>query len=68
MWTAVVKAAMPYMQEQGSARHFEFFGIDIIADTAGQCWLVEANRCANEVAAAYLPSHAYLLVCMNYNL
>ena len=55
MWTAVVKAAMPYMQEQGSARHFEFFGIDIIADTAGQCWLVEANRCVNEVASAYLP-------------
>lgn len=50
MWAAVVKAALPYMQEQTSERHFEFFGIDVIADTAGQCWLVEANRCVNAVS------------------
>ncbi len=44
MWSAIVKAALPYMQEQSSARHFEFFGIDIIADSSNHCWLVEANR------------------------
>ena len=46
MWAAVVAAAMPYMQEQSGARNFEFFGIDVIADATGQCWLVEANRYA----------------------
>lgn len=40
----MTKAAHPYMQHQVSPLHFEFFGVDVIADTAGQCWLVEANR------------------------
>ena len=44
MWSAVVGAAHPYMQQQLSPLHFEFFGVDVIADTSGQCWLVEANR------------------------
>ena len=44
MWGAVVAAAGPYMQHQTSALHFEFFGIDVIADCTGACWLVEANR------------------------
>lgn len=47
MWSAVVEAALPYMQHQASARHFEFFGIDVIADCAGQVWLIEANRCGS---------------------
>ena len=37
-------AAAPYMQEQLSPLHFEFFGIDVIADSMGASWLVEANR------------------------
>lgn len=44
MWAAVVAAALPYMQHQASPLHFEFFGIDVIADDAGQVWLIEANR------------------------
>jgi len=32
------------MQEQISPHHFEFFGIDIIADRDGVCWLLEVNR------------------------
>jgi hypothetical protein len=43
---AVVEAALPYMQHQASPRHFEFFGIDVIADHAGQVWLIKANRSA----------------------
>ena len=44
MWKDVVSAAMPYMQHQISPLHFEFFGIDVIADASGQAWLIEANR------------------------
>lgn len=43
-WAAVVRAASSYMKEQVSSHHFEFFGLDLIADTAGGCWLVEINR------------------------
>lgn len=32
------------MYYQRSPNHFEFFGIDIIADEAGDCWFIEANR------------------------
>lgn len=32
------------MQEQRNSNSFEFFGIDIIADTLGTCWLLEVNR------------------------
>ena len=32
------------MQEQRSPDHFEFFGIDVIADADGECWLIEINR------------------------
>ena len=44
MWREVAKASTPFMSQQTSATHFEFFGIDVIADTDGVCWLVEANR------------------------
>ena len=45
LWKAVVDAAAPYMQNQLSDKHFEFFGLDIIADTDQRCWLIEINRC-----------------------
>jgi len=32
------------MQIQRSQHHFEFFGIDIIADVSGASWLIEINR------------------------
>ena len=44
MWRAIVEGAAPYMAVQLSACHFEFFGIDVIADTSGECWFVEGNR------------------------
>eukprot|EP00600_Ochromonadales_sp_CCMP1393_P010390 CAMPEP_0174954940 /NCGR_PEP_ID=MMETSP0004_2-20121128/709_1 /TAXON_ID=420556 /ORGANISM="Ochromonas sp., Strain CCMP1393" /LENGTH=347 /DNA_ID=CAMNT_0016202821 /DNA_START=412 /DNA_END=1455 /DNA_ORIENTATION=+ len=45
MWSAVVEAAMPYMSHQlRPESHFEFFGIDVIADSDGGCWFIEANR------------------------
>lgn len=39
-----MEAALPYMAHQSSPLHFEFFGIDVIADASGGCWLIEANR------------------------
>ena len=44
MWGGVVAAAEPHMATQRSPRHFEFFGLDVVADKAGGCWLIEANR------------------------
>jgi hypothetical protein len=44
IWRAVAEAAAPFMRHQSSARHFEFFGMDVIADEQGDCWLIEANR------------------------
>jgi hypothetical protein len=44
IWRDLVQAAAPFMKHQRSVEHFEFFGIDLIEDQAGQCWLVEINR------------------------
>lgn len=44
MWQAVAQAAAPFMKEQRSPHHFEFFGIDVMADSMGECWLIEINR------------------------
>jgi hypothetical protein len=44
LWAEVVSASVPYMQYQRSSHHFEFFGIDIIADEDNECWFIEANR------------------------
>ncbi len=44
VWEAVVTAAAPFMKNQKSESHFEFFGIDIVCDTSGKCWLIEVNR------------------------
>jgi len=48
IWATVVRAASTYMKEQTSRHHFEFFGLDLIADTSGRCWLIEINRCASD--------------------
>ena len=44
IWAAVVNEAYVYMSEQRSQKHFEFFGLDIIVDRTGKCWLIEINR------------------------
>ncbi|CAM9193019.1 unnamed protein product [Chrysoparadoxa australica] len=44
LWGSVVEGAAPFMREQSSPHHFEFFGLDIIADQSGRVWLIEANR------------------------
>ena len=44
IWAAVVNEAFAYMTEQRSHKHFEFFGLDIIVDKTGMCWLIEINR------------------------
>ncbi|KAJ1427693.1 tubulin-tyrosine ligase family-domain-containing protein, partial [Ochromonadaceae sp. CCMP2298] len=44
MWGAIVDAAYQFMSKQRGGQHFEFFGIDVIADSAGACWFIEANR------------------------
>eukprot|EP00903_Cladosiphon_okamuranus_P010040 g9520.t1 len=41
---SLVQAATPFMQHQASPDHFEFLGLDIIADRVGGVWLMEANR------------------------
>jgi len=43
MWARIAFAASPFMQEQQSGR-FEMFGLDVIADSTGGCWLIELNR------------------------
>jgi hypothetical protein len=44
IWGQLVKAASPYMKYQRNCDHFEFFGLDLIEDATGTCWLIEANR------------------------
>lgn len=44
IWRCVVEAAAPFMRIQKSARRFEFFGIDVVVNASGQCWLIEINR------------------------
>lgn len=39
-----MQAAAPYMEHQNGEHNFEFFGVDLIADEDGCCWLIEANR------------------------
>jgi hypothetical protein len=44
LWAQVCEAVTPFMSQQRSPHHFEFFGIDIIADEMGRIWLIECNR------------------------
>ena len=39
-----MEAATPFMQHQANPNHFEFLGLDIIADTAGGVWLLEGEE------------------------
>ena len=40
---SLVEAAGPFMQHQTSVEHFEFLGLDIIADEGGGVWLMEGE-------------------------
>lgn len=40
---SLVEAATPFMEHQASAAHFEFLGLDIIADDTGGVWLIEGD-------------------------
>lgn len=40
---SLVEAAGTFMQHQTSLGHFEFLGLDIIADDAGGVWLMEGE-------------------------
>jgi len=44
MWKSVALAVRPFMQKQKCRDHFEFYGIDVVADEQGRCWLLEVNR------------------------
>lgn len=44
IWSDVTQAALPFMSQQKNPNNFDFYGIDIIADECGGCWLIEANR------------------------
>ena len=44
MWNEIAVACKPFMKEQISPHHFEFFGIDVIEYGDGLCWLIEVNR------------------------
>lgn len=45
---SLVEAATPFMQHQANPNHFEFLGLDIIADTVGGVWLLEGEKAFNE--------------------
>lgn len=42
---SLVEASGTFMQHQTSVGHFEFLGLDIIADDAGGVWLMEGEMC-----------------------
>ena len=45
MWGELVDGASPFMAHQAQEEgRFDFYGIDIIADTFGDVWLLECNR------------------------
>lgn len=52
LWAEIAKACSSFMKHQTSAHHFEFFGIDVIADQDGTCWLLEVNRLPGLEASA----------------
>jgi Tubulin-tyrosine ligase family len=58
LWDSVITAALPFLSNQRSADHFEFFGLDIIPDQAGKCWLIEINRSVCSISTADLGSGA----------
>ncbi|CAM9385865.1 unnamed protein product [Sphacelaria rigidula] len=41
---SLVEAAEPFMEHQAGTGHFEFLGLDVLADEMGGVWLIEVNR------------------------
>lgn len=41
---SLVESATPFMQHQAAPGHFEFLGLDFIADEGGGVWLMEGER------------------------
>eukprot|EP00639_Heterosigma_akashiwo_P027769 CAMPEP_0194680860 /NCGR_PEP_ID=MMETSP0295-20121207/11718_1 /TAXON_ID=39354 /ORGANISM="Heterosigma akashiwo, Strain CCMP2393" /LENGTH=133 /DNA_ID=CAMNT_0039566693 /DNA_START=79 /DNA_END=477 /DNA_ORIENTATION=- len=53
VWAELVRAAAPFLQVQANARHFEFYGLDFLADADGEtAWLLEVNRLPGLQASA----------------
>eukprot|EP00612_Vaucheria_litorea_P004043 CAMPEP_0171464092 /NCGR_PEP_ID=MMETSP0945-20130129/7520_1 /TAXON_ID=109269 /ORGANISM="Vaucheria litorea, Strain CCMP2940" /LENGTH=120 /DNA_ID=CAMNT_0011991053 /DNA_START=588 /DNA_END=947 /DNA_ORIENTATION=+ len=44
LWIDLIEATKPFMSVQYSAKHFEFFGLDFLADCEQNVWLLEVNR------------------------
>lgn len=44
VYGTLVQAVHPYMAEQRSSLHFDFYGLDLIADEDGELHLLEVNR------------------------
>jgi hypothetical protein len=44
LWSEVIQAITPYLRHQRHAQHFDFYGLDVIADQNGNCHLIEVNR------------------------
>jgi hypothetical protein len=42
---ALADAVVPFMSEQTGLHHFEFLGLDIVADESDTAWLIEGTRC-----------------------
>lgn len=38
---SLVEAAEPFMEHQAGTGHFEFLGLDVLADEMGGVWLIE---------------------------
>ena len=43
-WSSLIKSASPFLSYQRNENHFDFFGLDIVCDQSGRCWLLEVNR------------------------
>jgi hypothetical protein len=65
IWASIIEAASPFICKQRSPDHFEFFGLDIIIDKQGGCWLLEANRFVLFMNTCILYS-LYLNICVLY--
>jgi len=44
VYSDLIEAAAPFMEVQVSPSHFEFFGLDFMADSQRNVWLLEVNR------------------------
>ena len=44
LWSSLITSASPFLRHQRNENHFDFFGLDIVCDQSGKCWLIEVNR------------------------